>query len=369
MSNFMSSGNTITIRADDSMQTFKRLPAATYVLKADREGNIFLETTDNFTIEGKLYGEIGSRTDRILNTYFDRVALNTSTGVMLTGEKGSGKSLLAKNLSIKALESNIPTIIINQPFVGDGFNRFLQLIDHECVVVFDEFEKVYDDKEQEKLLTVFDGVYQSKKLFVLTCNSRFRVDSNLINRPGRMYYSIEYKGISDAFIREYCEDKLQYKNYTNSICNVASVFENFNFDMLKALVEEINRYNESPAEILQMLNIKMAYSGRETHYDVVLKFNGVVIDDGLVDDSTLSINPLRDSVDISYSNVLNKKDKLKQLFTSSDDSDDSDADIKLEFTPENIVNIDSKAGVYLYEKDGYELTLTRWVRKEYDLVA
>ena len=228
---------------------------------------------------------------------------------------------------------------------------------------------MYDDKEQEKLLTVFDGVYQSKKLFVLTCNSRFRVDSNLINRPGRMYYSIEYKGISDAFIREYCEDKLQYKNYTNSICNIASVFENFNFDMLKALVEEINRYNESPSEILQMLNIKMAYSGRETHYDVVLKFNGVVIDDGLVDDSTLSINPLRDSVDISYSNVLNKKDKLKQLFTSSDDSDDSDADIKLEFTPENIVNIDSKAGVYLYEKDGYELTLTRWVRKEYDLVA
>jgi hypothetical protein len=150
--------------------------------------------------------------------------------------------------------------------------------------------------------------------------------------------------------------------------------------MLKAMVEEINRYNESPAEILKMLNVKLEYSGRETHYDVVLKLNGVVIDDDFIDDSNLSLNPLRESVEISYSNVpsnhsnKNGQDDFFSNVNGSRTQHDEDEivrgdDIKLKFTPEHIVNIDSKTGVYRYEKDGYELTLTRWVRKEYDLVV
>ncbi|HRZ82907.1 MAG TPA: hypothetical protein P5069_10620, partial [Candidatus Hydrogenedentes bacterium] len=45
----------------------------------------------------------------------------------------------------------------------EAFNTFMQAIEQPLVVLFDEFEKVYDDQEQQALLTLLDGVYPSNK--------------------------------------------------------------------------------------------------------------------------------------------------------------------------------------------------------------
>ena len=117
-----------------------RLPVGTYTVGFDQcKGEYFLEAIDDFEVKGKLYGDIVKNSDRILRTFADRTQ---PTGVLLVGEKGSGKTLLAKHISITAAqEGDIPTIVVNKPWVGDEFNSFLQRIDQPAIILFDEFEK------------------------------------------------------------------------------------------------------------------------------------------------------------------------------------------------------------------------------------
>ena len=122
-----------------------------------------METIESFTIDYKIYGDVYKSVDRIYNTFTDR---DSSTGVLLVGEKGSGKTLLSKLLIIKAAEQQLPCIIINSPWTGDKFNQLIQNIQQPCVVLFDEFEKVYEEKDQNSILTLLDGVYPSKIVFI-----------------------------------------------------------------------------------------------------------------------------------------------------------------------------------------------------------
>ena len=255
MSYFIKSGNTFKVADKDSLDIQERLPVGNYIVKQDQFGNFFLEGVDSFEIKGKVYGDALRHRDRIFNTFIDRTS---STGVMLTGEKGSGKTLLAKSLALKCADEGIPTILINQPWRGEAFNSLLQDISQPCMVLFDEFEKVYDSDEQEEMLTLLDGVFPSKKLFLITCNDKWRINQHMRNRPGRIFYMLDFKGLSGEFIREYCYDNLVDKslNTIDSVVTVGSLFSEFNFDMLKALVEEMNRYGETAQEAMQMLNAK-----------------------------------------------------------------------------------------------------------------
>jgi hypothetical protein len=253
MSYYLKSGKSFRVSSRESMDLHERLPAGNYVVKEDQFGNLYLESIDNFEIQGRRYGNNDARAERILKTFSSR---DKSTGVLLTGTKGSGKTLLAKSISLRAAELGIPTIVINAPWVGDKFNSFIQSIEDECVILFDEFEKVYDTDDQEHILTLLDGVFPSRKLFILTCNDKWRIDSNMRNRPGRIFYMIDFAGLSIDFIREYCQDNLLNKTYIDRVCNLTSLFGEFNFDMLKSLVEEMNRYDEDPQAAMDMLTSK-----------------------------------------------------------------------------------------------------------------
>ena len=255
MSYFIRSGNTFKVADKAAIDIQETLPVGNYIVKQDQFGNYFLETVDSFEFKGKKYGDNDRNRDRIFSTFMSRPA---ATGVMLTGEKGSGKTLLAKTLAIKCADEGIPCILINQPWRGEDFNSLLQDISQPCMILFDEFEKVYEHDQQEEMLTLLDGVFPSKKLFVLTCNDKWRVNQHMRNRPGRIFYMLDFKGLTGEFIREYCQDNLVDKSpkTIDSVVTVGSLFTEFNFDMLKALVEEMNRYGETAQEAMQMLNAK-----------------------------------------------------------------------------------------------------------------
>lgn len=259
MTHFFKSGNIFQVSGGSDI--YEQLPVGNYVLKLNPMTGFYLEEVDQFKLPSKIYGNTNSHCQRILTTYQQR---GRNTGVLLVGEKGSGKTLLMRQV---AINSGIPVIIINSSFTGDAFSSYLTSITQPCIVLFDEFEKVYKQEDQEQVLTLLDGTYQSNKLFLITSNNKWSLDDNMKNRPGRIYYLFEYSGLEENFIREYCVDNLIDKTKTSSIVNVSNMFDHFNFDMLAAIVEEVNRYNEEPSDIVKFLNAKPEYCG-ESNYSI-----------------------------------------------------------------------------------------------------
>ena len=165
----------------------------------------------------------------------------------------------------------------NIPAAGQSFNDFVKAIEQPAVFILDEFEKVYDGKQQEALLTLLDGTYMSKKMFLLTANDASKVNQMMINRPGRIFYNINFKGLDTKFVVDYCEDKLDDKSKMEGIIRLSSIISEFNFDMLQAIVEELNRYpHESLKEVLTLLNVQMDYV-RNIYYGVNLFHNDIPV--------------------------------------------------------------------------------------------
>jgi hypothetical protein len=330
MSFYLKDGELLWPTAEGAYDIRKNLPVGTYTVGANPIRGFYLKPITDFEISGKIYGKTGNQAGRILNTFHSRP---NATGVLLNGEKGSGKTMLAKLISQQAATQGISTLVINTPFCGDSFNTFIQSIDEPCVIVFDEFEKVFDDEQQAATLTLLDGVYPTKKLFVLTVNDKYKVNQHMRNRPGRIFYMIDYKGLDADFIREYCFDTLNDKTHIEQIVRLRMMFDSFNFDMLKALVEEMNRYNETPNQALDMLNAKPFDAGSIRH-DVKVYMEGKELTTRQFSPTLIHGNPVA-------------HDAIKVWIDLDPSNDDTDS-IEIEVTPTQLTKIDPEAGTFTY---------------------
>lgn len=343
MSYFIKNGNTFKVADKDSLDIQETLPVANYIIKQDQFGNFFLETVDSFEFKGKKYGDNDRNRDRIFNTFMSRAA---ATGVMLTGEKGSGKTLLAKTLAIKCAEEGVPCILINQPWRGEAFNSLLQDISQPCMVLFDEFEKIYDSDEQEEMLTLLDGVFPSKKLFVITCNDKWRVNQHMRNRPGRIFYSLDFKGLDTDFITEYCHDNLDNLDHIDGVVTMGSLFSEFNFDMLKALVEEMNRYKETAQEAMKMLNAKPEFDEGSKYKVTVVPVGGQPLDKF-------------DGGEYWEGNPLMQRRNWEYGYDPEPDNDDGDW-YNMRFSSRDLKKVDAKEGKFIFVNGaGDQLVLVR----------
>ena len=243
MTLFVDTGN-VVYQTPSDVPTISTIPPGTYTLGFDPEnvpGGFFLKRINNFTLPAKIYGNNNKYSDIILNNFLKETTRPTTAA--LAGLKGSGKSLCSKEICIKALERDIPTIVVGQDYAGPSLNTWLQNINQPCIVFIDEFEKVYSEqKKRDQLLTLLDGAYNSHKLFLLTMNAPLNNEKfpYFFNRPGRVYYNIAFGPITQDVIKEYCEDHLVDKTKLNEILTFTNRFSEFTIDILTILVKELN---------------------------------------------------------------------------------------------------------------------------------
>lgn len=340
-------GKDVFLRDEADLCLQPDLPVGTYAVRESLMG-YYLERLDGFELPPKLYGNTASRASRILNTFLDRP---NGTGVLLSGEKGAGKSLLAKTVATFGLQQGISCIIISEPLFGEEFNLFIQSINCPVVILFDEFEKVYDSEQQAAMLSLLDGMYPSKKLYLLTVNDSGKVNSFMLNRPGRIFYHIDFAGLSLDFVEEYCKDHLKNKEHSSSVLNLAGMFEAFTFDMLQAVIEEMNRYNEPAPAVMAMLNVKP--EPKSTKYSVVAQHKGIDVTE-MLDDTFWWGNPSTETlrVEVTMPNTNSNE---------AADSTGSDTDqyeyITWRLTPNHVVKANGAKGEYTYYDAKQELTV------------
>lgn len=74
---------------------------------------------------------MNKKVQRIFKTYESR---DKNLGVLLSGLKGTGKSLLIKLCIERAIKDNIPVILVNQKINLNKFSDFIKKIDEKLFV-------------------------------------------------------------------------------------------------------------------------------------------------------------------------------------------------------------------------------------------
>ena len=267
--------DTIHLYRDD-VETYDRIPVGTYTICFAKNMGFYLTTRNDMTVAEKIYGCHPEKARKVLSAFRD---FHRSLGVIMSGAKGIGKSVSAKLIAAEALADGMPVIVCDQYI--PGIASFIESIEQEVMILFDEFDKAFaktdDEDPQASMLSLFDGTAVGKKLYVVTCNYLNGLNDYLVNRPGRFHYHFRFDYPDADGIREYLRDKVTEEG-RGQIEDVVSFSKkvDLNYDCLRAIAFEIN-HGSTFAEAVKDLNI---VNIDEERYTLVLRMtNGTTFQD------------------------------------------------------------------------------------------
>lgn len=269
MKKLIQSGNTLHLHALDNV--YDKIPVGNYLLKYDPRQGYYLEIKEDFKLPEKTYGDNKPLIQRWQDSFEKNSRKNM--GILMTGTKGAGKSLLAQEFCI---ESNRPVIMINEAFTGSDFVDYITAPNFDgSIILCDEFEKVfnaeYGDENydvfkdaQKDFLGLMDGNFTTRLIFLLTVNDNSKLNAYFTNRLSRIKYRKHFTGLDASVIDSIIEDKLLNKDYKAGIYKVFKKIGICTMDLLIPLIDEINLFDESAEECAKHLNLQC----EKRYYDI-----------------------------------------------------------------------------------------------------
>jgi len=169
----------------------------------------------------------------------------------------------------------------------------------------------------------------------------------------------------------------------DQICQTASLFSQFNFDMLKALVEEMNRYNEAPRDAMRMLNAKPEFDSGSTYTVRILRGDQELKINWPSPAGEWTGNPMNmtsdeyDNGSIRFGWRLGGKEiagkvksslgrAIEALSMENDDADEDENSGEAQFNQDDLVKILPAKGQFEFEnREGFTLILTKRISKTF----
>ena len=255
----------------DNLETFDKIPAGFYSISFGTMTGWSLEVAPALEVKEKVYGVNSDKVSKVLKAF---KRSNKNLGVILSGDKGIGKSLTARMISIKAAALGYPVIIVSTYI--PGIASFLNSIEQECVVLMDEFDKTFGSRDEDsdtisdpqtEMLSLFDGISSGKKLFIVTCNDLYGVSSFLVNRPGRFHYHFRFDYPTADGIYEYLHDKGITDKKIRKVIEFSHKVQ-LNYDCLHAIAFEL----EDGGEFEDAINDLNIINMNEQIYNITVYF-------------------------------------------------------------------------------------------------
>lgn len=227
----------------------------------DGKNKQVIETPDGdfFNTPKKLYGDTEQKALRVWNDY---VYYGKTTGCLLTGDQGTGKTLLGQIISNIAIrEKNMPVYMVTAK--AEGNHDISILIEYmnnlkDCVLFLDEFGKMIKFTAQEQFLTMLSDLKKTKKIFILTENDTSNINRFILNRPGRIKYHFDYTKVNTSVLTDYCKDFHVDPEFEAELLKKHDTTNIFSFDQLEAIVDEHRKYpKERLRDILEVLNVSI----------------------------------------------------------------------------------------------------------------
>lgn len=162
------------------------------------------------------------------------------TGVMLSGLKGSGKTITAKRI---AVESGLPIILVTNWLSPRILSKVVGgLGDLSVCFLFDEFDKIAEDYNTSYLLQTLDGVATNgKHLIVFTCNDVEEISDHLVDRCSRVRYWKDFDTLPTSTVLNVLEDRLNEPKEAQALCDfIMEHFNTISFDNVITFVDEVN---------------------------------------------------------------------------------------------------------------------------------
>jgi hypothetical protein len=255
--NFLKVGEKVVFKPKTEGLDYALESGKVYTADIDRyTDEISFNMAPDITLPEKLYTT--DEDNKFVNKVVDRynITKEGTVGVMLSGLKGSGKTIMMKRI---ALESKLPILLIDKSFYPkDLISLFNKLADTQICILMDEVDKLGERYDDDYLLKVLDGINSSgKKLMIFTCNDDEDVNEYLKDRCSRIRYWRDYGEMPASMIQAVLEDKLDDKTEIKPLTDfIQEKFACASFDNIASFADEVNACpNDTYEDLFNDMNL------------------------------------------------------------------------------------------------------------------